>query len=83
MLRTSHDLARVMNQSDETARRVLREVFPRRGDRAIWRLDDKQWYLVLYHIERNKPRHFGKVKPRKKEKIDSSTLDMTVAGLFQ
>ena len=56
--RTSHDLARVMGQSDDTARRVLRELWPRRDEPRDWRLDETDWEKVLYYLTRPK-RRFG------------------------
>lgn len=71
MLRTSHDLARVMQQSEVTARRVLREVFPDREEAITWLLDEEKWGRVLHHLAHRSDRRFGcrrkRVKPQKEE----------------
>lgn len=72
MLRTSSDLARVMNQSDDTARRVLREVFPRRDEPVMWLLDEQKWYRVLHHLAHNKERHFGCRRKRVKQQPEQN-----------
>lgn len=58
--RTSHDLARILHQSDDTARRVLREVWPGREEATDWRLDESAWRSVLLHLARGKNRYGGR-----------------------
>lgn len=60
LYRTSHDLARVMGQSDETARRVLREVFGDRDEPNDWRLSADEWLRVYRHVQFNDERQFGR-----------------------
>lgn len=66
--RTPHDLAHMMRQSEETARRVLREVWPDRDAPVDWELGESEWSRVLRHLARNQTRRFGCRRRRNKQK---------------
>lgn len=56
--RTTHDAARVMRQSEETARRVFRELWPR-DEANDWRVGPEKWLEFMRHVAFNPDRRFG------------------------